>query len=184
MTTWILLAVLCVVFALYIALPFFLGGSRETAPRLSTATVRRASLENQRRELRLDRDTGKIDDAEFRRLKMELELEDSIAATRTAPRNSLATDENDLELEAEILIARARRRDASAPISESEADAALENEIARARAALRSDVSIETPRVLAASDAATWTCSCGREMSDADRFCASCGAARVESAMA
>lgn len=178
--TWIFLAALCAAFALYLAVPFFLNGARETAPRLSTAAVRRASLDSQRRELGLDRDTGKIDDAEFARLKVELELEDSIAATREASRPAFAADETDLELEAEILIARARRRAASPPLFDAPTDAALEAEIARARTALQGDAPTEMPRVLAASNAASWTCSCGREMSSADRFCASCGARRAE----
>lgn len=104
-------------------------------------------------QLDFDLSMGKIDDIEYRQSRAQLTTEIVDEGVVPTPPSS-----DDADMEAEILIARARRRKRETPI---------------AKTPIAETATTEMPIT-------NWTCGeCGREMSDADRFCASCGAARV-----
>ena len=163
--TPLLISLFAVATVLYIGLPFYRGrveggeGARVSSQRLEWE-LQRESLLRELKELDFDHRMGKIDDAEYQALRDET----SQAASAVL---------------AQLASLRARRTAAVAPDTDGAVVShAIEIEVLVARARRR------TKSASQSTLGKNWTCICGRVMSDADRFCAACGAPRIEASAA
>lgn len=156
--TFFLIVVLCLAIAVFVFSPLrapsaagaaAFTNAKETVGRKSLVEKQRA-LSRQIQDLEFDNSLEKINGDDFNRWRNDLN-------------EQLTTIKSQLSQSAPQSEAKSSTR--------SDADFDVETEILVARArrqrAIQSAVSVNC-----------WTCSCGRAMSDADRFCASCGAAR------
>lgn len=187
-----------VVIVAYIGAPFWRSRLQPSAainPDLRAATenreallVRRDDLLRDLKDLEFDLEMGKIDPADYQELRASTaeaaaavleQLEATIPvppsarsrrkrraeASQAAASNGKAQPAeavlagSEMDVEAEILIARARRHATTDNGTSTEPDSAIE--------------------IATATASDTWECkSCGRVMSNADRFCGSCGTPR------
>lgn len=114
---------------------------------------KRASLRRQSAELEFDRTMDKLNAEDYEAL-----------------RDKFASESADVE-------AKLGEKSASNSMEDASADFDLEAEVLVARA--RRKRAVTTPYMAASIEA--WACACGRTMSIADKFCASCGASRPAS---
>lgn len=165
---------LCATVALCVAAPLFrerrawVGMPLHT--RRTTLIEERDAALRELKDLEFDRRMGKIDDADYAELQAATasratKVLDALEALSPTPRSRNGAGRYALEAEAEILVARVRlqRQGKASVVSDS-----------------RSPQTVAPSEKAVEQAADTWKCTCGRIMSNQDKFCASCGVARSQ----